>query len=69
MSYSAVYDSSRDAQRKSHDLAIQLSYQYFLILITITTTSALLCVPYPSHPHPITPHGGEVVPQATLENV
>ena len=48
------------------------SYQYlkFLtdgILITITTTSALL--PYPSHPHPIRPHGGEVVPQATLENV
>ena len=45
------------------------SYQYlkFLILITITTTSALL--PYPSHPHPIMPHGGEVVPQATLENV
>ena len=45
------------------------SYQYFLILITITTTSVLL--PYPSHPHPITPHGGEVVlrPQATLENV
>ena len=43
------------------------SYQYFLILITITTTSALL--PYPSHPHPIGPHGGEVVPQAMLENV
>ena len=48
----------------SHDL---YSYQYFLILITITTTSALL--PYPSHPHPIRQHGGEVVPQATLENV
>ena len=43
------------------------SYQNFLILNTITTTSPLL--PYPSHPHPIRQHGGEVVPQATLENV
>ena len=43
------------------------SYPYFLILNTITTTSPLL--PYPSPPHPIRQHGGEVVPQATLENV
>ena len=41
-------------------------WQYSLVLITITSTSALQ--PYPSHPHPIRPYGGGVVPQATLEN-
>ena len=47
------------------------SYQYFviLIMITITTTGTSALLPNPSHPHPTRPHGGEVVPQATLENV